>query len=297
LILFALGLELTMLLAVVLLVGIWQRSRTTGERVNAILLCAACVAWALGELVLLRELTGEHVADRIKYLGVLVLPPAWFGFAAHAADLPVARRAPWFTSLLLVPSALFYAVLCSESHGHLFLTTVPGGSDAHGPLWLLSAVYAQALVVSGSAVLVATAWRWSRPREKVQRLIVALVPVVPLVGNALYITIGADWPCDPTPILQAVVILALYGAVFFGGLLDSLPLSQRDLVHQLPFGVVIADRLGRVIEINEVATARLGIFENSVLGASFDDVLGDIPTERVRPLRRAGRLCGRIALI
>jgi hypothetical protein len=52
-----------------------------------------------------------------------------------------------------------------------------------------------------------------------------------------------------------------------------------------------------VIEINEVATARLGIFENSVLGASFDDVLGDIPTERVRPLRRAGRLCGRIALI
>jgi PAS domain-containing protein len=296
-ILFALGLELTMVLASVLLVGIWQRSRARGERANAILLWASCCAWSLGELVVLRGLVDEPVADLIKYLGVLVLPPAWFGFAAHAADLPVARRAPWFTVVLLVPAVLFYAVLCSESHGHLFLVTVPGGSDAHGPLWFLSAVYAQALVVSGSAVLLGTAWRWSRLREKVQRLVVALVAAVPLVGNALYITIGSDWPCDPTPILMNAVLLALYSAVFFGGLLDSLPLTQRDLVHQLPFGVVIANRLGRVIEINEVATARLGVFESAALGASFDELLEAVPAERMRPLRRAGRFCGRIALV
>ena len=79
------------------------------------------------------------------------------------------------------------------------------------------------------------------------------------------------------------------------GLVEPLPISQRELIHQLPLGIIITDRTGSIVEMSDVAGNRLGVFEEFALGRSVDDVLAWCePTPlRTSDLMRRGRPAGR----
>ena len=109
-----------------------------------------------------------------------------------------------------------------------------------------------------------SAIRWKVPGQYTRRLLVGLAPLVPLAGSAAYVAHDMTWPIDPTPLLFSVGLLALGNAIFTGGLLQALPISQHDLIEQLPIGVVLTDRAGTVIDVNPAAERLLGVSEASV---------------------------------
>ena len=65
----------------------------------------------------------------------------WAAFAAHVARFEVARRAPWFASVLLLPQLLLFALLFAGGWSSLYLTTIEGADDHYGPLWWVSLGY------------------------------------------------------------------------------------------------------------------------------------------------------------
>jgi hypothetical protein len=253
----------------------------------------------LGELLALREITSEVVADRVKYAGALALPPLWLGFAAHVARLEPARRIPWFPALLLVPGLLFFTIMLSGRFGSLFITTIEAGDDRYGPLWWVSVFYGQTLALTGSLILVSASLRSRRTPYQTRRLLLATVSLLPILGNALYIGALLSWPYDPTPLMLGVVLVVMRGAVFEGGLLEPLPISQRELIHQLPLGVILTDSHGHVVEISDTASNCLGVFEAFALGRSLDEVLAwSEPTEIHRlDLTRRGSPAGQLVLL
>jgi PAS domain-containing protein len=298
--LYALGLELTVLLTFWLCLAVWQKDRSTPGRTTFVALGVATSVWCLGELFHQRGFGDELAGDRLRYLGILALPPFWLGLAGHATRLELARRVPWFPLVLLAPSACLYALMFGGPWSGLFLVTIPEQVDRHGPLWWTALAYAYTLVLAGCALFVVSAFRWRVPGRWTRRLAVGVAPLVPLAGNVAYIADGMSWPVDPTPLFFCVSLLALHGAIFTGGLLQALPISQHDLIEQLPLGVILTDRAGVVIDVNPAAERRLGISEAQAVGRSLDAILAgagnDVQAE-IAPVFSNQREAGQLVLI
>jgi PAS domain-containing protein len=302
---YAIGLELTMLLTFWLALGAWQRAgswqrfRSLPGRESLGALCVSAMLWCAGELAVQRDLLPEIWADRLRYLGILSIAPLWMGFAAHASGLDLARRMPWLPMLLLIPNLCLYALLYWERWSGLFLVTVPGEIDRYGPMWWVAAVYSYFLIVSGSSVLVVSALRSGTPQSWARRAVVGLAALVPLAGNAVYVW-GGMQGYDATPLLFGVALFALAHAQLGDGLFQLPPITQHDLIEQLPIGVILADRHGTVVDLNPAAEQRLGISEARALGRALDAVLAaaadDLRAE-VSPILSGGREAGQLVLI
>ena len=299
--LYSIGLELTILLAFWLCLGVWQKDRSTTGRATFVALGFSALLWCSGELLAVRELLDEAVADRIKYLGILSLPSLWLGLAGHATRVELARRVPWFPVVLLAPMTCLYALMFSSRWSRLFVTTVPNAVDHYGPLWWVAAAYGYLLVVAGSALLIASAFRRRRSDAWLRSLAVGVAALVPLAGNAVYIASGMPWLTDPTPsLLFGGALLALRSAIFSGGLLQALPVSQHDLIQQLPLGVILTDRRGVVIDVNPAAQRRLCVSQARAAGRTLEAILSEAGSHvraDVVPIFSRDREAGQLVLI
>jgi len=298
--LYATGLELTILFTFWVCLGVWQKDQSTPGRATFAALGVSSILWCLGELMGARGALDEFTTDRLLYAGVLSLPPLWLGLAGHATRMPLARRVPWFPVVLLAPNLILYALLFTGPWSGLFLATRPGAVDGYGALWWVGAAYNYALVVSGCVLFLNSAIRWQIPGGWLRRLAVGIAPLVPMAGNLIYIANGMTWPVDPTPLLFSVALIALQSAIFRGGLLQALPISQHDLIEQLPIGLVLADRSGVVIDVNPAAERRLGISEASAVGRALDAILAGSPEDvnaEVSPIFSNQRETGQLVLI
>lgn len=298
--LFEVALELNIALALWLCLGVNQADRATPGRGTFGALCLAAIVWCTGELVGQRGLADEWLGDRIKYLGVLTLPPLWAAFAAHVARLDVARRAPWFAFVLLLPQLILFGLLFAGGWSALYLMSVEGGDDHYGPLWWVSMAYSYLLVAGGSAVMIAGALRERRPGSWRRQVAVGFAALVPLVGNALYVASRLHSPYPPAPILFCVALVALRQTLFSGGLLQTLPVSHAELVSQLPMPLLLTDRRGAVVQLNPAAERRLGIAEAHAVGRSLDAVLAESADALgwdATPVRCGSRELGQIVLL
>jgi PAS domain-containing protein len=256
-------------------------------------------AVALGEWLTVRGFVPERGGDRIKYLGSLSLAPLWLGFAVQVAGLEVGRRVPWFPALLLVPALCVYPLLWSSAYGSLFQITVEGAEDLRGPLWFIVTTYHQALCAVGSAILAVSAVRVRDRRRALRSLLLALVPMAAMVGGTLHRGGHLPWPYDAHPLLLGAGLLLMREALLGGGLLDMLPFPQRELLRQLPLGLVLTDRAGAVSLINGAAARLLGVTPAEALGRDAGELLTRAHAASVeeRALERGGRAAGRLLVL
>ena len=298
---YSLALELIILLAFWLGLGVWQKDRATPGRRVFLAMALAVAAWCFGDLCVERGLLGPVASYRIEYLGMLSMPALWLGAAAHAARLDLARRVPWFPLLPLAPQAGLYALLYAGPWGNLLLDPLAGESGGlQGSLSWLNAAYSCLLVSIGSGLIVYSGVREGLMGQRGLRLAVATASIGPLAANAAYLANGMTWQHDPTPLLFGVALLALRSAAFSGGLLQALPISQHDLIGQLPVGVILTDRLGVVVDVNRAAERHLGVSLEKAQGRTLDAVLderGDNVLIEVTPILSGGRESGQLVLI
>jgi hypothetical protein len=297
---YVLALEIALLATLAVGLGTWQRDANMTGRLTFCALCGAVALAALGELLVVRGLSSELFADRVKYFGMMVIPALWLGFAAHLAHLDVARRVPWFPLLLLVPSAFLYGFLLDDRFGVLFLTTVEGGPDRYGPLWWVNLAYSQLLGGLGSSMLAISALRSPMLSHRVQRGGMALAGLVPMAGNLAYLFGSIEVAGDPTMILLGVSVLILRSSFESTGLLESVPIAPRELLHQLPISVILADGRDCIVEMSDLASNRLGVFEEFALGRVLEDVLQDAPNElkiESVEIRQRNQPAGRLVLL
>ena len=296
---FSMVLEITALLALWLCLGVWHRDPATPARRQFIGLTLAVAAWCIGAAANARGAADPLTANRIASLGVLTLPALWLGLAARTAGLDFARRMPWFPAVLIAPQIGVYALLWTDAWRGLLLRYHPDGSVTEGPIWWVNFAYCLTLCLIGSAIFIITALRRRAPGQWKQRLALGLASLLPIGAQAAYIATGRAWPHDPTPIGLGIALLALRGALFSGSLLQALPVTQHELIEQLPLGVVITDRHGTVVYVNPAAEARLGIPEARALGRDLDSVLahGDELTPEISPIAASGRETGQLVLL
>lgn len=151
-----------------------------------------------------------------------------------------------------------------------------------GPLMWWSIGYAWLLVLAGFSVLIHGAWDAETRELRNDRLKMAFSVMVPLAVNAVSvwaIVESGRMGQDATPLAIAVTLLAFRGSILSGGLLDVVPIAQRDIIQHLPFGVVLADDRGAVIDMNPAAEELLGVPRVEGLGRALEALISRAPLE------------------
>ncbi len=270
-----------MLLAAVLAVGVvvalWRRRDSPGSKTLAVLALGAGV-WSLFYALELssQTLAGTLLFGRLSYLGIVVVPPAWFVFA-----LVYTGRRRWLGSgrlvLLAVPSLVTMGLAWTTlSTGLVWASyelvpaaglSTPVLSVEYGPAFWLWVAYSYLLTGTGTVLLVLSVAAARLFRVQTAALSVAVA--APWLGNFSFVAGVA--PLDLTPVGFVVSALALGGGFHQYSLFDIHPVTggvaRAELVERLPDAVLAADDRERVVDLNPSAEAVLDTTLDEATGA------------------------------
>jgi len=247
---------------------------------------------ALGELSwFLRACVGYLVANSIEiltpgrsatfffsavcYIFIAAVPTWWFLFALAFGELKaLSDRVKPF--MWIVPPLVF-AVLLTNPHHRLhwsewtYLTT---GNYTfiralrYGPSFWTLWLYLQALVVSGTAIVLFANFKNSRSLNA-QSVVIALGAVIPILVNGVFVLrLVPGFEKDFTSVSFSLAALVLTIGVFYEHLFDLAPIARRVLVEALSDPVFAFDESGRIVDANPAARSACGIARDDI-GLSF----------------------------
>jgi PAS domain S-box-containing protein len=264
---------------VVMAVYVWRRRGGSAGAALALVL-VALLLWAGAYAAELGATDLQAIArwGDVKYVGLVLLPPAWFAFAALFAG-----RRSWVNgrnlALLAIHPVLVLVLLANAATHDLIrwyppeAATDPDAVARAGPLFWPHLVYS-GLVMWGSLILmVAALLRASRVYRRVTTILIVSL-VVPYVVNLLYnFDVGPFGRLDLTPFLLIVACLVLVWGLFRSRLLGIRPVARGVVFETISEAVVVLDPLHRVVDANPPAERLLGRPLADAVGHPIADLL------------------------
>src|SRR6266508_1997550 len=217
----------------------------------AVLLWAAAYAAELGAT----ELAVKQRWGDFKYVGICLLPPAWFAFAALFSG-----RGQWVNRrnlvLLAVEPVLVLALLANRATHDLirfYPSSAVGDQGAvarPGPLFWPHLAYNSLVLWVSLGLMVAALLRASSVYRKVSLILIASL-IAPYVLNLLYnFDIGPFGRVDLTPFAFTASCLVLVWGLFRFRLLGISPVARGVVFETITDAVVVLDPLRRVVDAN-----------------------------------------------
>ncbi len=257
---------------------VWSRRAAVGGRALTLLLIAAGI-WTICNAVevSLDDPSAQERWGDLKYVGIVLLPPALLSFAVEYTGRR--RRMGLRNVVLLAVEPVVVLTLLAVPSTHDWVRSVPNGSPPGeyavadtGPVFWLNILYSYVLIVVAAVMLVTALVRLQRRDARVWMLIGAAL--LPRVLNAAY-NLGLDQvvTVDPTPLGFTISGLVLVWGFFRFRLSDLVPVGRRQVVDQIPDAVVVLDRHGRVVDANPAAATLTGRTASALVGVELLDVL------------------------
>lgn len=245
-------------------VAVYANGRDTPGSRGVAVFSTATAIWAGGNAVQVasRSLHGKLLAVDVQYVGILVVPVAWFVFAAEYTGREewVHRRS--VGALAIFPVVLFVAVLTNDAHslvrtGATLETT--GGvvriAREFGPLFWVATAYSWLVSSLGTMLLVEHAIRVGSEYRR-QTVAILTGVTVPWAAQMMYLS-GAT-SVEPESVFG--VTAAAFGyAIFRHDFLDVVPVARDQVFEELADGIIVVDGDGRVADVNSAAEHLLGV--------------------------------------
>ncbi len=249
---------------VAMAVYVWRR-RGGSAGVALALVLPALLLWAGTYAAELGAADLEAISrwGDVKYIGLVLLPPAWFAFAALFAG-----RGSWVNGrnlALLAIHPVVVLVLLANAATHDLIRYYPPEAaldpDAvaePGPLFWPHLVYSGVVMWGSLILMVAALLRASRVYRRVTTILIVSL-VVPYGLNLLYnFDVGPFGRVDLTPFLLVVSCLVLVWGLFRFRLLGIRPVARGLVFETISEAVVVLDPLRRVVDANPPAERLLG---------------------------------------
>jgi PAS domain S-box-containing protein len=258
---------------------VWRRrSGSAGAALTLVLVAVLLWAGAYAAELGATELAAKRRWGDFKYVGICLLPPAWFAFAALFSG-----RGHWVnrrSMALLVVEPLLVLVLLANHATHDLIRFYPpsaAGDEAAvaqpGPLFWPHLAYCSLLLWVSLGLLVAALLRASSVYRKVSIILIASL-LVPYVLNLLYnFDVGPFGRVDLTPFAFTGCCLVLVWGLFRFRLLDIAPVARSLVFETITDAVVVLDPLRRVVDANPAAERVLGVPLADATGRPVDEVL------------------------
>jgi diguanylate cyclase (GGDEF)-like protein len=263
---------------------VWRRRGSPGRDA----LCVAMLATAVWSFAYALELSATGTGHRelwgaLKYIGITVVPPAWLTFALQYTGR-MGRPSARFVGALTIEPVVVLALLAVPGTRHLIRFYPPGAPQpiptaSAGALYWPHVIYSNALVLTGSAILLITVTRVSRLYWR-QSITLLVAICVPLIGNAMTdFNVPPFQHLDPSPLATSVAAWVLAFGVLRYRLLDLRPVARTHVVETMRDAVLVVDAHGHVIDLNPAALALFGRRAGELVGRRVAALLSDFAAE------------------
>jgi signal transduction histidine kinase len=243
----------------------WRRRRATAAA-SLVVALAAAGWWGLAYAIELAadQLPTKQLWGDTKWLGICLLPPAWFAFVMqYTGHERWVKR--WTIAALAVPPAAVIALLAIPATHDLVRYYPPSAAlrpaDAIaqvGPLFWPFLVYADLVIWGCTALFVWTLTRVSRLYWR-QSLLLIVTVLLPFLANVLHnLDVGPFGRVELTPFLFVLTGAVLVWGILRFGMLDLAPIARGRIFQVMRDAVVVLDPYGRVVDANLAAERLIG---------------------------------------
>ena len=252
---------------------VWRHRRASaGASLTVVLAAAGWWGFAYALELAATNLPTKLLWGDAKWLGVALLPPAWFAFT-----MQYTRRDRWVNrpvmAALAVPPVAVIVLLANPATHDLVRYYPPSAADGPsraiaqvGPLFWPFLVYADLVVWGCTALFVWTLLRLSRLYWR-QSVLLIVTLLLPILANLLHnLNVGPFGQVELTPFLLVLTGAVLVWGVFRFRLLDLAPIARSQIFQLMQDAVVVLDPYGRVVDANLAAERLIGQPAGHVVG-------------------------------
>src|SRR5829696_3169341 len=260
------------------IVLVWRRpSDATIASLLAVL--TGAVWWSVCSALELSagDLAGREYWGDLKYVGVVLLPPAYLAFVLQCSGR---RRWPRWLGPALAVEPLAVLLLLAGAATHDLVRYYPAGATLAtsqaaeaGSLFWPHLLYNNALIWAGTVLLVVTLSRMSRLYRGQSLLLVGAI-LLPIVLNLLFnLRVGPFRQVDLTPFAFVLTTAVLVWGVYQLSLLDLRPVARSQIFRTISDPVLVLDPDGRVLDANPAAGRLAGRPLTKVVGQQVGELL------------------------
>jgi signal transduction histidine kinase len=240
------------------IIFVW-RPRSTTTIVGLLAVLAGSVVWSVCSALELSagDLTGREFWGDLKYVGVCLLPPAYLAFVLQCSGRT--RWPRWVgPALALEPLAILLLLAFHATHDLVrFYPADAAGAASEvaeaGPLFWPHLLYNNALIWTGTVLLVVALSRMSGLQRSQSSLLVAAI-LLPIILNLLFnLRVGPFRQVDLTPFAFVLTTAVLVWGVYQFSLLDLRPVARSQIFRTISDPVLVLGPDGRVLDANPAA--------------------------------------------
>jgi PAS domain S-box-containing protein len=265
-------------LATVAIVFVWRR-RSAASIASLLAVLAGAVWWSVCSALELSagDLAGREYWGDLKYVGVVLLPPAYLAFVLQCSGQT--RWPRWLGPALAVEPLAVLLLLAGAATHDLVRFYPPGATLATaqaaeaGPLFWPHLLYNNALIWTGTILLIVTLSRMSRLYRGQSLLLVGAI-LLPIMLNLLFnLRVGSFRQVDLTPFAFVLTTAVLVWGVYQLSLLDLRPVARSQIFRTISDPVLVLDPDGRVLDANPAAGRLAGLPLAEVVGQPVGQLL------------------------
>jgi PAS domain S-box-containing protein len=260
------------------IVFVWRR-RSAASIASLLAVLAGAVWWSVCSALELSagDLAGREYWGDLKYVGVVLLPPAYLAFVLQCSGHT--RWPRWLgPALALEPLAVLLLLAAAATHD-LVRYYPPGATLATaqaaeaGPLFWPHLLYNNAIIWTGTILLIVTLSRMSRLYRGQSLLLVGAI-LLPIMLNLLFnLRIEPFRQVDLTPFAFVLTTAVLVWGVYQLSLLDLRPVARSQIFRTISDPVLVLDPDGRVLDANPAAGRLAGLPLPEVVGQPVGQLL------------------------
>ena len=266
------------LLIGVLSIFTWSRRKVARWTVEITLLLIALVIWTLGYAaeLSLPTLSMKLFTAKIQYIGITAVPFFWLTFAMQFSGYHHWLNSKRVVLLTIIPILTLLLAITNEWHGFLWADM---RLDASGPItimqlsygfwfWVFN-IFAQSCIIIGSLILIIHL-NSIHARHHWRVRLLALLPLVPLLGNLVYLLGFVPIPgLDLTPYTLSASVFFIVWGISRLELFDLNPIARQTAVSSIKDGIIVLDNEQRIIDINKAACQIIHKEPKQVIGKNI----------------------------
>jgi len=263
----------------------WRYRDTPGAPAFAVLMLTV-VVWSLAYALELSSasLPAKLFWTRVEYVGIVVLPAAWFAFACQYTGHVswTGRRA--IALLAIEPVAMLLLIWTNEYHGLFWhaIAQAPGDPlfawrSTRGIAYWVHAGYTYLVLLSGTLLLIRAFIR-SPDLYRGQTAGLLVGALVPWVSNGLYLAgLNPLAPLELTPFAFLITGVVIAWSALRFQLLAIVPVGRDRVIEEIAEGMLVLDRDNRIVDINPAACRLLGRSARESMGQPATTILARWP--------------------
>lgn len=220
----------------------------------------------------------------IEYIGIAFIPGFWLLFISRYTGKDKWLSTTNFILVMKIPVLTLLLVWTNNLH-HLHYKSVsvdrsgafPLLSIEPGPWYILHTMYFYLLLAWGVFLLI-DKFRRADPVFKKQNLSLMIAAFIPWIANLAYLMgFRPMGHIDSTPFAFILTAIAISIGLVKFKLMDIIPIARDKVIDAMNQGLIVADSMGRIIDLNRETRVIFSLPGESMIGRNIESIFSGQP--------------------